>query len=137
MENKKKLDNTLNIEQKNEVKLVKEIFSFYIANTFQMLSSLSKQWNMFLETNFKTQEWKMFHYLANQQYNNQLVQVISYVENTADLLEIIEFATNYKELLEKIKIWIENNSLVIVKKTPSRFEKLWKKAKNKILFLKK
>jgi hypothetical protein len=41
------------------------------------------------------------------------------------LLEIIEFATNYKELLEKIKIWIENNSLVIVKKTPSRFEKLW------------
>jgi hypothetical protein len=46
----------------------------------------------------------MFHYLANQQYNNQLVQVISYVENTADLLEIIEFATNYKELLEKIKI---------------------------------
>jgi hypothetical protein len=43
LENKKKLDNTLNIEQKNEVKLVKEIFSFYIANTFQMLSSLSKQ----------------------------------------------------------------------------------------------
>jgi len=137
LENKKKLDETLNTDKKSEVKLVKDVFSFYLANNFQLLSSMSKQWNMLLEADFKTKEWQIFHQVVNQQYNHQLLQVVSYIEKTTDMLEIMEFATNYKELLEKINISLKNNSIVIIEKTPSKFEKLWKKAKNKILFFKK
>jgi len=140
IENIKDLRNTIEIDEnghtKQDVNHIKKVFSFYLSNNLWILSTISEK-SKLLE-NYKP-KWEIdtkFHEVVNTNFNKQLSQAITIIENTNSLINTISFAANAKELIEKININIEKWNIVIVKEKVWKFDKLWWKIKWKLLNLK-